>query len=73
MNKPNLKGLTGYELFEYYTSIDGEYKQTLFTAYSLIGDKLYDMLKQAESEGKKIALKEDSVSADDTPTKVVIE
>lgn len=64
---------TGQDIFSYYMSIDGEYKQTLLTAHIQIGDKLFKLLEEAEKQGKKIVIKEDDTGADDAPFSVVIE
>lgn len=72
MTKPDLTALTGEQLFDYYTSIDGEYKQTLFTAHSVIGDRLFKLLEKAEMQGKKIVLAEKMKNVCDPPLSVII-
>ncbi|MBP6976981.1 MAG: hypothetical protein PHD61_05635 [Bacteroidales bacterium] len=53
----DLNTITGRELFEVYTSVEGEYGQTLLTAYTIIGDDLFPMLEECHRTGKKIDLK----------------
>ena len=65
--------LTGEELFEFYTSQEGEYRQTLFTAHMQIGDELFKLLEQAEMEGKKIVLQDEMNDTDDAPFSVILE
>lgn len=72
MNKPDLSNLSGEYLFDYYTSIDGEYKQTLFTAHLTIGDRLYKLLEKAEKQGKRIALVEKMSNVCNPPLSVKI-
>ncbi len=72
MTKPDLTGLTGEQLFDYYTSIYGEYEQTLFTAHSVIGDRLFKLLEKAEKQGKKIVLIEKMKNVYDPPISVII-
>ncbi len=71
--KSELLKLTGEQLFDYYTGIDGEYKSVLFQAHLEIGDKLFDMLEQAEREGKKIVIKDGETGIDDSPVTIEIE
>lgn len=72
MNKIDLSKMSGTDLFEYYTSQSGEYKETLFQAHLEIGDKLFPMLEECEKTGKKITLKEDIKDALDTPISVIM-
>lgn len=72
MKKP-LLNLPGAEIFGIYTAQRNEYSQTLFTAYSLIGDDLFPMLEQAEKEQKKIALDAYRDDMDDPVIGVVIQ
>ena len=72
MNKELLKTLTGKELFEYHTSLDNEYKGTLFHAFQEIGAELYPMLEKCEKEGKSIVVNEDIEGAFDSPITVSI-
>lgn len=71
--KPDLSQLTGEQLFDYYTGIEGEYKQTLFQAYTEIGNELFELLEKAEKEGKKVVIKEDIPDVNDSPVTVTIE
>jgi hypothetical protein len=73
MSQNYKKDLTGEQLFDYYTGIDGEYKSVLFQAHVEIGDALFPMLEQAEKEGKKIVITEDMPEAYDSPTTISIE
>lgn len=72
MTKPDLSAHTGEQLFDYYTSIDGEYKQTLFTAHLTIGDRLFKLLEKAEKKGGKIVLVEKMNNVCDPPISVEI-
>ena len=67
------KNLTGWQLFEYYTSQNDDYKGILFQAHLEIGDEIFKMLEQAEKQGKKIAIKENLNNVDDPPITVYIE
>lgn len=64
---------SGKELFEFYTSEEGEYKNTLLQAYVQIGDDIYSMLEKAEKQGKKIALVEQKKGVDDPPLSIEIQ
>jgi hypothetical protein len=72
MKKPILN-LPGSEIFGIYTAKRDDYSQTLFTAYSLIGDDLFPMLEQAEKQNKLIGLKTVLNDVDDPVLEVVIE
>lgn len=69
----DLSKFTGELLFEYYTSKQDDYAQTLGTAFMEVGDKLYGMLEQAQKTGKRITLKEDLQDVNDPPITVTIE
>ena len=72
MNKEVLKTLTGKELFEYHTSLDNEYKGTLFQAFQELQEGLYPLLEKAEKEGKSIVINEDIEEAFDSPITISI-
>ena len=65
---------TGAELFEFYTSMNNSYSQTLYTAFLSIGFDLYPMLEEAEIGGKQIALEDIKEFSDsnDQPFRVVL-
>lgn len=58
-NKIDKSKWTGEQLFEYYSTLGGEYEQTLSTARMQIGDELMPMLEECERTGKKITLVDD--------------
>lgn len=72
MKNPKLE-LSGFELFEIYTSERNEYSQSLFTAHSIIGDELFIMLEQAEKQQKRVVIKTVLDDVDDPVMEVVIE
>lgn len=72
MKKPDLSDFSGQELFEYYTSKGGEYAQTLNQAFVEIREELFEMLEQAEKQGKKIIITEDIDDVMDSPVTISI-
>jgi len=70
--KPDLSKLNGKQLFDFYTSQNNDYKSILFQAHIEIGDGLFEMLEDAEKQGKKIAIKENRSNVDDPPITVFI-
>lgn len=64
--------LTGKELFDLYTSLEGEYKYTLFRAHLEIGDDLFPMLEKCEKEGKKIHIQESPDSTLDSQIVITV-
>ncbi len=48
--------MTGQEIFDQAIKKRDEYSSVLMVAYEAIGENLFPMLEQAESEGKKIVL-----------------
>lgn len=71
-NRNRLLGLSGSELFDFYTSEFTDYRQTLFQAHLQIGDTLFAMLEECEKTGKKIAIIEVSKGVIDPPMSVVM-
>ena len=72
MKKEILRTLPGIELFEYYTSLGGEYANSLLMAHLELGEELYPMLEQCERENKKIVITEQEGDFLDPPITITI-
>lgn len=64
--------MSGKELFEKYTSEYSEYSKMLMWMYTNVGEGLFPLLEEAESEGKKLDVRVmdvpylvDEISVDD--------
>lgn len=53
----DLNLMTGEEIFWLYFNSDDEYGNVLGTAYEIMGEKLFPLVKKAQQEGKKVDLK----------------
>lgn len=57
--------MTGKQLFEQQTAVYNEYSGFLLSLHTILGEaSLFDLLEQAEKNGKKLALDESAVPAD---------
>ncbi|WP_448104708.1 hypothetical protein [Pedobacter panaciterrae] len=63
--------MTGKELLRKYLDKKDEYSQVLITAMYVDSDRVYDLLEQAEAEGKKLTI-EYPISPDEGPSEPII-
>lgn len=64
----------GKQLFEQHTAKFSEYAKLLLSLFTIIGEAdLFKLLEQADAQGKKLAIDESKITADDLDDDINLE